>query len=118
MIDRAAVFLDRFRRADRDDSLLDALADDFDGLGAAIETAPAALLEAAVAAAAVAGPPIDVHPDSFASAACDREGRVIVADRRFHTWLGGVDPLASVVRNVGADRPNVSAIADDRTGCP
>lgn len=118
MNDRAAAFLDRFRRADRSDALLDAMADDHEGLGAAIDFAPDALLEAAETAAAAAGPPVDLHPDSFASAACDRDGRVIVADARFRDWLGGVDPLASVVRKVGLDRPNVSAIADDRTGRP
>lgn len=118
MQDRASAFLDRFRRADRSDRLLDALTEDFDGLGAAMTEAPDALLAAAEAAASSAGPPVDLHPDGFASAACDRDGRVVVADPRFRDWLGGFDPLASVVRNVSADRPNVSAIADDRTGRP
>ena len=118
MKDRAAAFLDRFRRAERNDALLDAMAEDYDGLGAAIAEAPEALLAAAQAAGESAGPPVDLHPDSFASAACDHDGRVVVADARFRDWLGGVDPLANVVRNIGPDRPNVSAIADDRTGRP
>ncbi len=115
---RAAAFLDRFRRADRDDALLDILVDDHDGLFAAIAEAPDDVLAAATAAVARAGPPADPHADSFASAACDGDGRVIVADRRFREWLGGVDPLAAVVRAIAADRPSVSAIADDASGRP
>ncbi len=65
-----------------------------------------------------AGPPVDLPPDSFASAVCDRARRVIVAEPRFRDWLGGPDPLAAVVSRVGTDRPSVSAIADDRTGHP
>lgn len=115
---RAAAFLDRFRRADRDNALLDVLVDDYDGLFAAIEAAPDAVLAAAASATADAGPPAGIHLDSFASACCDRNGRVIVADQRFIAWLGGLDPLAAVVRRVGADRPSVSTIADDRSGRP
>ncbi len=118
MNQRAQDFLDRFRRADRDDRLLDALTDDHDGLGAAMAEAPDDLLAMATAAGVVGGPPVDLHPDSFASAACDRSGMVTAADARFRDWLGGIDPLAAVVRTVGADRPCVSAIADDRTGRP
>ncbi len=94
------------------------LVDDFDGLAAAIAEAPADLLAAADAAVIAAGPPVDIHPDTFASAACDRNGSVVIADPRFREWLGGNDPLAAVVRRVGAGRPSVSAIADDRTGRP
>ncbi len=115
---RAAAFLERFRRADRDDALLHVLVDDFDGLAAAMELAPAELLAAADAAVVAAGPPADLLPDSFASAACDRAGNVVVADARFREWLGGLDPLAAVVRGVGLDRPSVSALTDDRTGRP
>ncbi|MBC7520954.1 MAG: hypothetical protein H7268_07680 [Sandarakinorhabdus sp.] len=115
---RAAAFLDRFRRADRDDALLDVLVDDYDGLAAAIELAPDEVLAIADAATVAAGPPADPHADSFASAACDRAGKVVVADPRFLDWLGGIDPLAAVVRGIGIDRPSVSAIADDRTGRP
>ena len=118
MNSRAAAFLDRFRRADRDDALLNTFVDDFDGLGAAMRDAPDELLAAADAAVVSAGPPADLYPDSFASAACDRAGKVVVAEARFLDWLGGPDPLAAVVRGVGADRPSVSAIADDRTGRP
>ena len=118
MNDRAAAFLDRFRRADRDNALLDLLVDHHDGLFDAIASAPQELLAAADAAVAGAGPPADPHTDSFASACCDRHGRVVVADARFQEWLGGLDPLAAVVRSIGKDRPSVSAIADDRTGRP
>jgi DNA-binding CsgD family transcriptional regulator len=115
---RATTFLDRFRKADRDDALLDVMVDDYDGLFAAIAEAPDDLLAAADAAVFAAGPPVDTQAGSFASAACDRNGQVIVADARFLDWLGGLDPLAAAVRNIGRERPSVSAIADDRTGRP
>ena len=115
---RAAAFLDRFRRADREDALLHLLADDFEGLGAAMADAPDDLLAIADAASVTAGPPVDLHADSFASAACDRNGTVVVAEPRFNDWLGGPDPLAAVVRNCNDDHPSVSTIADDRSGRP
>ena len=114
----ALAFLERFRQADRDNALLDALAEDPEGLMAAIAEAPDALLSAARAAGLAGGPPVDLHPDSFASAACDRLGRVVVADARFGEWLGGMDPLAAVVRRAAAGQPGVSTIADDRSGRP
>lgn len=98
--------------------MLHLLVDDFDGLAAAMADAPAELLAAADAAVIAAGPPVDLHADSFASAACDRNGAVVVAEPRFRDWLGGPDPLASVVRACNDERPSVSTIADDRSGRP
>lgn len=118
MKSRAAAFLERFHRADREDALLHVLVDDHEGLGAAMTEAPEALIAAADAAVARGGPPADLLPDSFASAVCDRTGRVITAEPRFLDWLGGPDPLAAVVARVGINRPSVSAITDDRTGRP
>jgi|JI10StandDraft_1071094.scaffolds.fasta_scaffold09520_10 pimeloyl-ACP methyl ester carboxylesterase/DNA-binding CsgD family transcriptional regulator len=115
---RAAAFLDRFRRAAQDDALLALFADDHEGWGDAMAQAPAALLAAASAAADARSTPADLHADSFASAACDRDGNIIIADPRFAVWLDGVDPLAAVVRRLTPERPSVSAIADDRTGRP
>ena len=118
MKSRAAAFLERFQRADREDALLHVLVDDHEGLGAAMDETPDALITAADAATARGGPPADLLPDSFASAVCDRAGRIVIADPRFLDWLGGPDPLASVVARVGINQPSVSAIADDRTGRP
>jgi len=115
---RAAAFLERFQRADREGALLHVLVDDHDGLAAAMAETPDALIAAADAATARGGPPADLLPDSFASAVCDRAGRVIIAEPRFLDWLGGLDPLAGVVARVGINQPSVSAIADDRTGRP
>ena len=115
---RAIAFLDRFRRADHDDTLLDAMGEDSEGLMAAAEVAPAALLALAAAAAAVAGPPVDLHSGSFASAAVDADGRIVAADAAFREWLGGDGALAAVVRGLAIDRPSVSAITNDRTGRP
>jgi pimeloyl-ACP methyl ester carboxylesterase/DNA-binding CsgD family transcriptional regulator len=118
MSSRAAAFLERFRRADADDALLHVMVDDYDGLAAAMAETPAELLAAADAAVIAAGPPVDLHADSFASAACDSNGGVIVAEPRFGEWLGGADPLAAVVRACSDVRPSVSTIADDRSGRP
>lgn len=118
MNSRAAAFIERFRRADREDALLHLMIDDHEGLAAAIEADPDALLAAADAATATAGPPADLVHGSFASAVCDRDGRVIAADARFLDWLDAGEPLAAVVSGVGADRPSVSVIADDRSGRP
>ena len=118
MNDRATSFLDRFRLADADDALLDLMGEEHEGLFAAMTAAPAALLAAADAAVIDAGPPADPHIDSFASACCDRDGRVIAADTRFLDWLGSADPLAAVLRGVNGDRPSVAALTDDRTGRP
>lgn len=115
---RAAAFLDRFRLADRDDALLHLLVDDFDGLAAAMAETPDALLAAADAAVVAAGPPVDIHSDSFASAACDVDGNLIVAEARFCEWLGAPDCFSAVVRKCSDSRPSVSTIADDRTGRP
>ncbi len=115
---RAAAFLDRFRRSADDDALLALLADDHEGWGAAIAQAPDALLAAATAAIGTRSPPADLQADSFASAACDRDGAIVIADSRFTVWLDGADPLAAVVRQLSPERPSVSAIADDRTGRP
>ena len=82
---RAAAFLDRFRRAAQDDALLALFADDHEGWGDAMAQAPAALLAAASAAADARSTPADLHADSFASAACDRDGNSIIADPRFAT---------------------------------
>jgi len=112
-------FLERFRRAGADGSPLAAFAEDPDGFGAAIETMPDAFglaLDAAVADGQ--GAPVILNDDCFASAACDRHGAVVVAGARFEAWFGGVDPFGAVVKNMRAERPNVSLLADDRNGRP
>ena len=118
VIDRAAAFLDRFRRADADDALLDLMGEAHEELFATMTAAPDALLAAAAVAVSHMGPPADPHIDSFASGACDRDGRLVAADPRLRDWLGDGDPLATVVGSVAIDRPSVVAITDDRTGRP
>ena len=118
LIDRAAAFLDRFRRADANDALLDFMGEAHEELFAAMTAAPDALLAAATAAVTDTGPPADPHDDSFASGACDRDGRLVAAEPRFRDWLGGGDPLATMVRGFGSYRPSVMAITDDRNGRP
>ena len=118
LIDRAAAFLDRFRRADADDALLDLMGEAHEELFAAMTAAPDALLAAATAAVIDTGPPADPHADSFASGACDRDGRLVAAEPRFRDWFGPGDALAAVVGDIASDRPTVMAITDDRNGRP
>ena len=94
-------------------------ADDPDGLGAALASDPAALNAAFVTATGEAsGPPVALTSDGFASAVCDRYGGVIVAGPRFLDWIGTTDPFSAAVRDIRPDRPQVSLLADDRSGRP
>ena len=116
---RAARFLDRFRKVERESSPLFLFADDVEGFHAAIADAPESLAEALdTAAARVEGSIAEVMPGSFASAACDAAGAVTVADQSFRTWLGPVDASEMMVRNVAQGEPRLSMIAQDRSGRP
>ena len=118
-VNAAALFLDRFRRADAAGSPVSAFVDDPVGWSAAIAEQPG-LLGAAFdhATVDVAGPPALLNEDGFASAACDRHGALVVAGARFVQWFAGIDPLVAAVRDIGPGRPRVSLFADDRTGRP
>lgn len=115
---RATAFLDRFRAAGAGGAPLELVAADPDGFGAAIAEAGAALAAALDAAVDRSSSTADLDRGSFASAACDASGTVVVADAAFRAWLQGPDPLSAVVRGVRAGRPHVSMIADDATGRP
>ncbi len=85
---RASRFLDRFRTAQRDGTSLLAFADDSDGFLDAVIHEPEALGEAIdEALAAPVAPIAELVPGSFASAACDRDGHIVIADASFSDWL-------------------------------
>ncbi|MEZ0242575.1 MAG: helix-turn-helix transcriptional regulator, partial [Sphingomonas sp.] len=116
---RAARFLDRFRKVERDTSPLFLFADDVEGFHAAITDAPESLAEAIDAAAARGeGSIADVMPGSFASAACDASGRVLIADTSFRAWLGPVEASDIMVGPVAEGAPRLSMIAQDHSGRP
>ena len=116
---RAARFLDRFRKVERDTSPLFLIAEDVDGFRAAIEEAPESLAEAVDEAAARGeGSIADLMPGSFASAACDAAGAMVIADESFRIWLGPLDASETIVRPVADGEPRLSMIAQDRNGRP
>jgi pimeloyl-ACP methyl ester carboxylesterase/DNA-binding CsgD family transcriptional regulator len=112
-------FLDRFRRAERDGDLLLAFSDDPQGFGAALEDAPEALADVMAASLESApGAPAMINADCFASAACDQQGTLVVADGRFNSWFEDIDPFSGLVRSIRSDKPRVSLYADDLSGRP
>lgn len=116
---RAASFLDRFRRVERETSPLFLLADDVEGFAAAIVEDPDGLADAVDTAAARAdGSIADLMPGSFASAACDPSGAIVVADDSFRSWLGTLDAGESLVRPIANGEPRLSMVAQDRSGRP
>jgi pimeloyl-ACP methyl ester carboxylesterase/DNA-binding CsgD family transcriptional regulator len=112
-------FLERMRRAIGGGEIISALTDDPNGFGAALRDETNAFEEIlAEATSDRFGATVILHEDSFASAACDRHGSVVVAEERFQLWFDDLDPFSAVVRNVQADSPRVSLFADDRDGRP
>lgn len=81
-------FLQQFASASARADALAALGDDPEGFGEAATVSPEAVRLALEADAATApGGPALINPNVFASAACDSDGVVIAADRRFRDWL-------------------------------
>lgn len=116
---RATRFLDRFRKVEQDASPLHLFAEDVEGFRAAIEEAPDSLAEALdTASARVEGSIADLLPGSFASAACDAEGAIVIADPSFRTWLGDIDASEAMVRPVADGAPRLSMVAQDHSGRP
>ena len=114
-----ADFLERFRRAEAENTPVDVLIEDHEGWGLALAEAPEAFAELVTRAVERStGPAADLIAGSFASAACDGFGVILVADDRFMTWLGGSDPLSAVVRGIGIGRSHVSVVTHDHTGRP
>lgn len=119
MTSLAQGFLDRFKAAEQIGSPLHLFVDDVPGFAAAIADLPGAFGGAIEAAAKrTAGSIADLVRGSFASAACDKSGTILVADPSFRAWLQGPDPLSTMVRGISTDKPHVSMIADDATGRP
>lgn len=116
---RAARFLDRFRKVERETSPLFLFAEDSEGFRAAIEEAPESLADALDEATARGeGTVAELMPGSFASAACDALGAIIVADDSFRAWLGPLKLTDTMVRPIVNGEPRLSMIAQDRSGRP
>ncbi|MES2445309.1 MAG: alpha/beta hydrolase [Pseudomonadota bacterium] len=118
-MNRAERFLDRFRKVERDTSPIFLFGEDPEGFAAAVTEAPEAFAETVEAAAArIIGSTADILHGSFASAACDASGAIVIADDSFRAWLGAIDPIESVVRPIRDGEPHLSMVAQDRSGRP
>jgi pimeloyl-ACP methyl ester carboxylesterase/DNA-binding CsgD family transcriptional regulator len=116
---RAAHFLDRFRKAELEGSPLFLFGEDPEGFAAAITEATDEFAETVNAAAArIVGSTADILHGSFASAACDSAGMILVADDSFRAWLGTEEPMDSVVRPIRDGEPHLSMVAQDHSGRP
>ncbi|MBK8630073.1 MAG: alpha/beta fold hydrolase [Sphingomonadales bacterium] len=116
---RAQAFLEKFREAEAQDAPLAVLADDPDGWGDALKSAHDDVAQAFEQAGTRGhGPAVTLHADCFATAACDRDGSVLVADPGFEQWFDSIDPFDAVIRDLRNDGPRVSLLADDSDGRP
>lgn len=113
--DAARRFIARLAEAAPDRRSLAALAADVDGFSQAVEQAPGALGAALGLAASAPGGLASLRSAAFASAACNRNGRVVAADAAFADLAVAPDALGEAVRAL-ADQPRMSAVVDEAGG--
>lgn len=116
-------FLDRFRARSRGAapvvSPITLFADDVEGFAAAVADDPDGLARAMdEASERVDGSTADLVPGSFASAACDADGRILVADEYLQDRLDMADALQAAAPRVTASRPSLSLVAHDASDRP
>ena len=109
-------FIESLSQAAREHRSLEALAADVDGFSQAVDQTPVALGEVLRFVEGSPGGPASLRSAAFASAACDRAGRVIAADAAFRTWTIGPEALLDAVRRLRAGQPRVSALVDEADG--
>lgn len=111
---RAERFLRRFLEASRAAEALRTLGDDPDGFEQAADCIPHRIAEAMEvdAARAPAGPTL-INRRVFASAACDAEGRVLVADAHFARWLSASRMSVAGLGHLEKVQSGVSLLIDD-----
>lgn len=114
---RAQRFLERFRSSADDRNPLDMLHEDADGFGALLAEAPEALAEALMddADRAPAGPAF-VNPRAYASAACDADGTIIIADPVFAAWAAPLHRGRAELGALKQGRASVSYLLEDASG--
>ena len=118
-MDKATCFLDSLRRAESRDEVLYPFADDIEGYEAASEYDPAAV-EAFIceAGARGSGTVAELDRHAFASAAADAEGQIVLADKRFASWLTNSDLTDRIVGQASGARPCVMVVASSVSGRP
>jgi pimeloyl-ACP methyl ester carboxylesterase/DNA-binding CsgD family transcriptional regulator len=116
-IDRAAGerFLANFRRASRDGDPLDVLVSDSEGFAAALTQAPDDLAQV-LQYDTENGPtgPALIHGSAFASAACDEDGRLLIADAAFSQWVMPREKLRAALTKFDPKRPSISFLVEER----
>ncbi len=112
---RAQRFLERFRSSADELNPLDMLHEDSEGFGAVLAEAPEALAEALMqdAGRAPAGPAF-VNPRAYASAACDADGTIVIADPAFAAWAAPLNRGRAELGALRAGRASVSYLLEDK----
>jgi pimeloyl-ACP methyl ester carboxylesterase/DNA-binding CsgD family transcriptional regulator len=114
-VSRAQRFLERFRSTVGEQNPLDILHEDAEGFGALLAEAPEALAEALTqdAGRAPAGPAF-VNPRAYASAACDADGTILIADPAFAAWAAPLNRGRAELGALRAGRASVSYLLEDK----
>jgi pimeloyl-ACP methyl ester carboxylesterase/DNA-binding CsgD family transcriptional regulator len=108
-------FLKKFRQASGDGDPLEVLVSDTDGFAAALAIAPDDLADV-LQYDADNGPsgPVFVNSSAFASAACDEDGRLLLADAEFRRWVMPHDKLSAALARFDPKRPSISFLVENR----
>ncbi|WP_373489145.1 hypothetical protein, partial [Blastomonas sp.] len=108
-------FLERFQSPAAHANPLDLLHEDTDGFGAALAEAPDEL-GAAMAQDAMLAPagPAFVNPRAYASAACDSEGVIVIADPAFAAWAAPLHRGRADLGGLKAGRASISYLLEDK----
>ena len=114
----AEAFLRAFRAASTDGRSMDIIASDAEGFAAALELDPDAVRQALDEAVGFAGGSASVPGTAFATAACRRDGRIVVSDAAFTALDLPARALAVASQAALGDAPRLSSIVDDVRGRP
>jgi pimeloyl-ACP methyl ester carboxylesterase/DNA-binding CsgD family transcriptional regulator len=114
-LSRGDRFLKNFREASGDGDPLEVLVTDTEGFAEALAKVPGDLAEV-LQFDADNGPsgPVFVNTSAFASAACDEDGRLLVADEAFRRWVMPNDRLSAALAKFDPKRPSISFLVEDR----
>jgi pimeloyl-ACP methyl ester carboxylesterase/DNA-binding CsgD family transcriptional regulator len=115
-ISPARRFLNAFRAAMGISDQLNTFSDDPDGFIDAIASEPDALAAALADDHRVApSGPAHVSQSAFASAACDVDGRLVLSDRAFTSWLEGNAEARAGLGRFSADKPSITFLVKDKS---
>lgn len=112
---QSAQFLEKLRASSKTVNPITVLTDDWAGFRGALDTDPEGLgrLLDDDAASAPTGPAF-VNPKAFASAACDSDGMVVLADEAFTAWALPHNQSQAELGPLTRGRASVSYLIEDR----